>query len=145
MNGAEMLGACAAKPSTGAQHATTTMAVIHNTDRRQVPGTLRIANDSPKANSTAANHTSQAGSDFGNSATLPGSRPFAISPSIRAKIPNALSPAASKIESDPIAAVATRTWPTGRGWEFCELKMVGFYNRRTRQPANAAQPFLSTG
>ena len=109
MNGAAMSGARAARLSTGAQPATRTTAVIHNTTRLQVPGTLRIANDNPTANSIAANHTSHPGSAFGNPAALSANNHFAIIPFTRHRIPSTLSPAASRIESDPIAAAGTRT------------------------------------
>src|SRR6478752_6142933 len=103
MNGAPISGAWAARPSTGAQPATITMVVIHNMTRRQVPGTLRMENARPKANSTVASHTDHSGKDLGNTAGLPCEMSFETARFTRLKIPSAPNPAASSVESDPMA------------------------------------------
>ena len=109
MKGAAMSGACAASASTGAHAATRAAVVIHNTTRRQLAATLRIAEASPKVNKTTASHTAHSGRALGKPAGFPCDIHFPIARSTRSRMRRTLSPTASRIESEPMTAAGTNT------------------------------------
>lgn len=104
-HGPPMSGAWAASPSTGAQPASTTMAVIHNNSRRQPPCTLRIAHEIPNAAATVASPTTQSGSALGQGASIsPWATSFPIIEFTRVMIPKTPNPAVNKIDNEAITA-----------------------------------------